>query len=128
METVRSLAYIFMLLGVIVFVCMTMQSALIETAAGHMTRNMQTAWFKALLRQDMAYFDQNDVSGQAIMLSINGAKFKSEYCCRMRCSAAEAAQLSAFFSICMTLTYHFLSSLTQQRALVASWLNRFSSW
>ena len=54
------------------------QSTLMETAAGHITRNMQNAWFEAVLRQDMAYFDVKDVAGQAIILSSNGAKYRSE--------------------------------------------------
>jgi ABC-type multidrug transport system fused ATPase/permease subunit len=78
MDTIRSLAITFMILGLIVLVFMTLQSALMETAAGHMTRAMQSAWFEALLRQDMAYYDVNDMAGQAIILSTNGAKYKSK--------------------------------------------------
>jgi ABC-type multidrug transport system fused ATPase/permease subunit len=78
MDSIRSLAYTFLLLGVIAFVFMTLQSTLMETAAGHMTRAMQSAWFEALLRQDMAYYDVHDVAGQAIILSTNGSKYKSE--------------------------------------------------
>jgi len=47
-----------------------------ETAGGEMTRALKTSWFRALLRQDMAYFDLQDVLGQATMLEINGAKFQ----------------------------------------------------
>jgi ABC-type multidrug transport system fused ATPase/permease subunit len=78
MDTIRSLAITFMILGVIVLVFMTLQSALMDTAAGHMTRAMQSTWFEALLRQDMAYHDVNDMAGQAIILSTNGAKYKSK--------------------------------------------------
>jgi ABC-type multidrug transport system fused ATPase/permease subunit len=78
MDTIRSLAITFMILGLIVFLFMTLQSALMETAAGHMTRTMQSAWFEALLRQDMAYYDLNDMAGQAIILSTNGAKYRSK--------------------------------------------------
>jgi ABC-type multidrug transport system fused ATPase/permease subunit len=78
MDTIRSIAFTFLLLGIIVFIAMTARSTLMETAAGHMTRNMQNAWFEAVLRQDMAYFDVKDVAGQAIILSSNGAKYRSE--------------------------------------------------
>lgn len=55
---------------------MTMQAALLETAAGEMAEAMKTQWFEALLRQDMAYFDINDVNGTAVILNVNGKKFR----------------------------------------------------
>lgn len=76
MANIRTLAYSFMILGVIVFTSMTMQAALMETAAGEMTELFKQQWFEALLRQDMAYYDIQDVSGTATILSVNGKKFR----------------------------------------------------
>jgi len=41
-----------------------------------MTTNLKRKWFEAVVRQDMAYFDLQDVSGTATMISTSGAKFK----------------------------------------------------
>jgi len=65
MDGVREIAYAFMILGAVILVAMTVQSTCMETAAAEMTRNMKESWFEALLRQDMAYYDIQDVSGQA---------------------------------------------------------------
>jgi ATP-binding cassette, subfamily B (MDR/TAP), member 1 len=40
-----------------------------------MTRDLQTKWYQALLRQDMAYFDIMDVSGTATIIGTNAAKY-----------------------------------------------------
>ena len=61
---------------IIVLTSMTMQAALLETAAGEMAEAMKTQWFEALLRQDMAYYDINDVNGTAVILNVNGKKFR----------------------------------------------------
>ena len=79
MSSVRNIAYVFMVLGAIICVSMTIQAALQETAAGEMTKRLKQSWFRALLRQDMAYHDIQDVSGQATIISTSGNKFKSEY-------------------------------------------------
>ena len=55
---------------------MTGQAALLETASDIMTRDLKDKWFRALLRQDMAFFDIKDISGTATIISSNGAKFK----------------------------------------------------
>jgi ATP-binding cassette subfamily B (MDR/TAP) protein 1 len=47
-----------------------------ETAANEMTMHLKRKWFQAVVRQDMAYFDLEDVSGTATIISTNGAKFK----------------------------------------------------
>jgi len=73
---IRGIAYTFMVLGVVAFTFMTLQSALLETAAGIMTRDMKDKWFQALLRQDIAFFDIKDVSGTSTIITSNGAKFK----------------------------------------------------
>jgi ATP-binding cassette subfamily B (MDR/TAP) protein 1 len=76
MDQIRILAYSFMVLGAVAFTSMTLQATLMETAAGSMTQVFKQSWFEALLRQDMAYYDINDVSGTATILGINGKKFK----------------------------------------------------
>jgi len=46
------------------------------TASDEMTMNLKRKWFEAVLRQDMAYFDLQDVSGTSTIISTNGAKYK----------------------------------------------------
>jgi ATP-binding cassette subfamily B (MDR/TAP) protein 1 len=38
--------------------------------------DLKTKWYRALLRQDLAYFDIQDVSGTAMTISTNAAKFQ----------------------------------------------------
>jgi len=76
---VRNVAYALMVLGAVALLAQSAQSALAETAAGEMTNNMKKAWFEALLRQDMAFYDCQDVSGQATLISTNGRKFRSTF-------------------------------------------------
>jgi len=76
LEPVLSIVYTMMVLGVISLVSETLQSGFLETAANEMTLNLKRHWFKAVVRQDMAYFDLQDVSGTATIISTNGAKFK----------------------------------------------------
>ena len=79
MDTVRELAYAFMLMGVVIFFAQTAQNTFMELAAAEMTHCLKTAWFEALLRQDMAYFDIVDVTGEASIISVNGAKYRRTY-------------------------------------------------
>lgn len=76
LKGIRTLAFNFMVLGVIAFVFMTMQAFLLELAAGEMTVTFKHRWFEALLRQDMAYYDLRDVSGTSTILTRNAQKFK----------------------------------------------------
>ena len=62
--------------SVIAFAFMMTQTALMETAADEMTKELKEDWFKALLRQDMAYYDIRDVSSQASIISTNGRQYK----------------------------------------------------
>ena len=79
MSSVRNIAYVFMVLGAIICVSMTIQAALQETAAGDMARLLKQNWFRALLRQDMAYHDIKNVAEQATIISSSGQKFKSKH-------------------------------------------------
>lgn len=75
LAAVREIAFTFMILGFLILVAMTMQSTCMEIAAGEMTRNMKQSWFEALLRQDMAYYDIQDVTGQVRIVCLPS-------CCR----------------------------------------------
>ena len=75
MDSIRSMVYAFLLLGIIILLAMTTQNYLAEAAAETMTHNLKTAWFEALLRQDMAYYDIRDVSGEATIISSNGNRY-----------------------------------------------------
>jgi len=77
MGDIRRVSLLFIGLGLFTFVSMTAQSVLLETAAAEMTFALKTSWFRALLRQDIAYFDCTDVSGTSAMISSAGAKYKT---------------------------------------------------
>jgi hypothetical protein len=53
-----------------------LQSTFLEIPASEATQDFKIQWFNALLRQDMAYFDINDISVQATIVSSNAARFK----------------------------------------------------
>jgi ABC-type multidrug transport system fused ATPase/permease subunit len=76
MDSVKELTYIFLGLGVIAFLALCGYATLLETSAQNMTNDFKRQWFRALLRQDMAYFDIQDVTGLATMISTNGARYK----------------------------------------------------
>eukprot|EP00526_Cylindrotheca_closterium_P003410 CAMPEP_0113657424 /NCGR_PEP_ID=MMETSP0017_2-20120614/31035_1 /TAXON_ID=2856 /ORGANISM="Cylindrotheca closterium" /LENGTH=1368 /DNA_ID=CAMNT_0000571343 /DNA_START=232 /DNA_END=4338 /DNA_ORIENTATION=+ /assembly_acc=CAM_ASM_000147 len=75
LDPIINVAYVMMVLGCISLVCETMQSAFMTTAANEMTLNLKLKWFEAVVRQDMSYFDLQDVSGTSTIISTNGAKF-----------------------------------------------------
>jgi ATP-binding cassette subfamily B (MDR/TAP) protein 1 len=76
LQQVRELSFTFMTLGALAFVFMAGETTFIETAADEMTMSLKTQWFRALLRQDMAYFDIKDISAAATIISTNGQKYK----------------------------------------------------
>jgi ABC-type multidrug transport system fused ATPase/permease subunit len=76
MKQIRELAYTFLVLGVIAFCSLCGYATLLETSAGNMAKDFQQKWFRALIRQDMAYFDILDVSGVSTLISTNGNKYK----------------------------------------------------
>jgi len=75
MEGVRMQAFVFLGLGGLSFVSMTIQNTLLEIAAAEMTMSLKTRWFDALLRMDMAYYDLKDVAGTASLISAQAAKY-----------------------------------------------------
>lgn len=81
MDVVREMVFGFLFLGVIILLSMTVQNYLAESAAETMTNNLKTEWFRALLRQDMAYFDIRDVKGESTILSSNGNRYHRKYIC-----------------------------------------------
>jgi len=76
LDNIRVMAYTFMVLGALVFVFMTSTATCFETMAAEMNIAMKKDWFDALLRQDMAYHDIEDVSRVATIISSNGKKYQ----------------------------------------------------
>lgn len=75
MDTIRSMVYGFLVLGFVILASMTTQNFLAESAAETMSHNLKTDWFRALLRQDMAYYDICDVGGESTIISSNGNRY-----------------------------------------------------
>jgi len=73
-ERVREISFTFLVVGAIAFVLGTTQTCCTEKGAQAATRNFKLAWFQALLRQDTAYYDVNNVSGFAATISSNAKK------------------------------------------------------
>ena len=71
MASIIKLAYQFLGIGVIGFLLSTIQASCFEIAAERAARNFKQIWFKALLRQDAAYFDFHDIGGIASNISAN---------------------------------------------------------
>lgn len=76
LDSIRVMAFTFMVLGAMVFVFMTLQTTFLETMAAEMTMAMKQEWFDSLLRQDMAYHDIKDISRAATIISSNGKKYQ----------------------------------------------------
>jgi ATP-binding cassette subfamily B (MDR/TAP) protein 1 len=102
--TIREISFAFMVFGVLLFASMTIQSSLMEMAAAEMTHELKTSWFAAIMRQDMAYFDAKDVSGDATIITINGAKYKKGVGRKL------AESLQFFVSFVGSLAYSFWAS------------------
>lgn len=73
---VREIAYIFLGVGGYALIAATLQSACFEIVAYNASRSFRLQWFKALLRQDTAYFDVYDISGIAATIGPNSNKYK----------------------------------------------------
>eukprot|EP00980_Cylindrotheca_fusiformis_P019676 scaffold6870_cov121-Cylindrotheca_fusiformis.AAC.3 len=75
LDPVLNVVYTMMIIGVVSLVFETLQASFLSTAANEMTVNLKFKWFEAVVRQDMTYFDLQDVSGTATIISTNGARF-----------------------------------------------------
>lgn len=73
---VRELAFFFMIVGVYALINGTIQTWCFEIVAYHASQNFRLSWFRALLRQDPAYFDVNDIGGLAAQVGPNSNKFR----------------------------------------------------
>eukprot|EP00980_Cylindrotheca_fusiformis_P007162 scaffold1505_cov118-Cylindrotheca_fusiformis.AAC.12 len=60
---IRESAYTFMIVGVYGLVMATIQTGCFESVAHRATINLKLHWFRALLRQDPAFFDVYDAGG-----------------------------------------------------------------
>jgi ABC-type multidrug transport system fused ATPase/permease subunit len=110
METIRSMVYAFLVLGVVISISMTLQNFIMESAAETMTHHLQNDWFRALLRQDMAYYDIKDVAGEASILSSNAKRYHCKH------FVAEAEEACSF--------YRKLTRSRVQWGSVENWPNR----
>jgi len=76
MDQIETLAFQFLAIGAYAFFCATVQSSCLEVAASRAARRFRTMWFEALLRQDAAFFDLNDVSGLSSLIGPNASKVR----------------------------------------------------
>ena len=104
MAGVRKQAFAFMALGGIIFVTSTIQAVLIEMAAAEMTRELKNSWFRALLRQDLAFYDIRDVPGQASLITTNAIRFRKGVGRKL----ADAVQF--FVGFVGSIAYGFIAS------------------
>lgn len=73
---VRELAFTFLIVGVYALVFGLLQTWSFEIVAYHATKRFRLEWFKALLRQDPAFFDVNNVGGIASQVGPSSNKFR----------------------------------------------------
>jgi ATP-binding cassette subfamily B (MDR/TAP) protein 1 len=76
LDQIKTLAYTFMEVGAFALVAATVQSWSFEIVAYHASQNFRLQWFQALLRQDCAFFDVNDIGGVAGQIGPNANKFR----------------------------------------------------
>lgn len=76
LDKVNDVAYKFLFIGTYAMACATFQTGLMEIASMKATHSFRTQWFAALLRQDQAYFDINDISGIANQIIPNANKVR----------------------------------------------------
>ena len=73
---IRELSYKFLAIGVYALVAAGCQTFFLEIAARHACQSLRLQWFQALLRQDSAFYDVNDVSGIASSLGPSAIKYQ----------------------------------------------------
>ena len=72
---VRELAYTFMVVGTYALVAATIQGWCFETVAHAASQEFRLTWFRALLRQDAAFFDVYDIGGLAGQVGPSANKY-----------------------------------------------------
>eukprot|EP00934_Nitzschia_sp_Nitz4_P002963 Nitzschia sp. Nitz4//scaffold24_size164493//76056//80265//NITZ4_002328-RA/size164493-snap-gene-0.7-mRNA-1//1//CDS//3329544114//2953//frame0 len=65
LDDVRELAYTFMIFGAYALVMATIQTTCFEAVAYNASKRLSLQWFRALIRQDPAFFDVYDIGGLA---------------------------------------------------------------
>jgi len=73
---VRHLAYTFMVVGSYALVMASIQTACFEIVAYRASQNFRLQWFRALLRQDAAFYDVFDIGGLASTIGSNSNKYR----------------------------------------------------
>ena len=76
LANVRELAFNFLYVGLYALVMGIFQTWCFEIVAYHATQNLRLQWFKALLRQDTAFFDVHDASGIAGQVGPSSNKYR----------------------------------------------------
>lgn len=76
LDAIRRLAFTFMIVGVFALGAATVQAWSFEIVAYHSSQNFRLKWFRALLRQDAAFFDVYDIGGVAGQVGSNANKFR----------------------------------------------------
>lgn len=76
LEPVRTMAYCFMGIGVYSFVVDTIKTGCFEIASARATKQFQVEWFRALLRQDAAYFDAYDIAAVSSSVGSNAGRYR----------------------------------------------------
>lgn len=76
LDQVRLLAFAFMGIGAYSFVVATIKTACFEVASTRATKQFQTEWFQALLRQDNSYFDVYDIAAISSTIGANAERYK----------------------------------------------------
>jgi len=76
LESVRRMAFTFMGLGAYVFTMDTVKTACFDITSARATRNLKLSWFRALLRQDAAYFDIYGISALSSAIGPNANRYK----------------------------------------------------
>mmetsp|Transcript_3513 Transcript_3513/g.8954 ORF Transcript_3513/g.8954 Transcript_3513/m.8954 type:complete len:1406 (+) Transcript_3513:103-4320(+) len=112
-DNIRYLAFRFIIVGVIAFSSVMAQIVLLEISADEMTRSLKIQWFDSLIRQDMAFFDLEDISGTAMLVSTAGARYKNGIGRKL----GEGVQF--FFTFLGGFVYAFYSSWRTSLVLLA---------
>lgn len=76
MASIRRLAFTFLGVGVYGLLTASSQTFFLENAAHHACQKFRLDWFRALLRQDSAFFDVHDISGIASSIGPGAIKYQ----------------------------------------------------